>query len=229
MNASNASLRGVQEQSADRTGMPVHEPSRDRGDGWRELESAGEPVGTLAGSGRESLPSAPSADGTAGVDSNLRNSPRGGATTADGERQHGAPARRTQGGAGRHRSRSSSPGHGGSWARWSGSSGSGCRWDWRGRPGGTGGGRPAGTGWQSRERSGSSAVGAKGGRGPRRPCWRAGGRDVGPGPESGCRRRDGRRHHGEVERLGAGGASAGAWGAGDIPSGWGPPKKACAS
>jgi hypothetical protein len=143
--------------------MPVHEPSRDRGDGWRELESAGEPVGTLAGSGRESLPSAPSADGTAGVDSNLRNSPRGGATTADGERQHGAPARRTQGGAGRHRSRSSSPGHGGSWARWSGTAAPGAD--------GTGAGGPV-----ARAAGGPPARGGRAGsgRGHRRWALRAG-------------------------------------------------------
>jgi hypothetical protein len=148
----------------------------------------------LAGSGGESLPSAPAVmallASTVTSATVLAGEPPQPMASASMARRRGAPRvswpASHRGGAGRHRSRSSSPGYCGSWARWSGSSGSECRWDWRGRPSGMGGRRPARTGWQSRERSGSSPVGAKGGRGPSRPL-RAPSRRVAEAPVMACR------------------------------------------
>jgi hypothetical protein len=187
--------------------MPVHEACRGRGDGWRKLESAGEPVGTWrapAGNRCRRRPALIALASTVTSATALAAELPQPMARASMARRRGAPPAAGVPCIGRgHRPRATARtvGH------WSMSNGPECQWAR------TAGGPPA-PGCQGWERSGSPAVGAKGGRGAESPApgaRPANGRGAragvlvaegwGRGRKVGCRRRDGSRHHGEVERV----------------------------
>jgi hypothetical protein len=193
----------------------------------------------LAGSGRESLPSAPAVmallASTVTSATVLAGEPPQRMASASMARRHDAPGVELASIGRGHRPRATGgagPAGPGAAAPSAGGTGAGGPVAWAaGGPPARGGRAGSGRGhrrWALRAGAGRVArSGRRAGEWPRRTCWRAGGRDVGPGPESGCRRRDGRRHRGEVESYRAGGASAGAWGAGDIPSRSAPGRSMC--
>jgi hypothetical protein len=213
--------------------MPVHEACRGRGDGWRKLESAGEPVGTWrapAGNRCRRRPALIALASTVTSATALAAELPQPMARASIARRRGAPP-----GAGvpcigrghRPRATARTVGH------WSMSNGPECQWHGR-REARRHGVARAGSGrvhrpWAPRAGAGTSRPLRVPGRrmveAPVLACWwPRGGAGAGKwGAAGGTAAGTMVRWRG----YGAGGASAGAWGAGDSPSTWAPGRRMC--